>query len=97
VRSNNRSGPAYGIDRAIIESIHPWHRGAVIEANHELGAKIDVSRPAHHDAHEVGGVSRRHEVDNRGDTGLGLKFGFEDESAGTITPAEPRAAAPRAQ
>ena len=31
-------------------------------------------------------VSRRHEVDNRGDTGLGLEFGFEDESAGAIAP-----------
>jgi hypothetical protein len=34
----------------------------------------------------VCGVSRRHEVDDRGDTGLGLEFGFEDESAGAIPP-----------
>ena len=27
-------------DRAVIQSVDPRHRGAVVEADHELGAKI---------------------------------------------------------
>jgi hypothetical protein len=43
--------------------------------------------PTHHDPHEIGVVRQRHEVDNRRAAGVGLKFGFEDEGAGAITPA----------
>src|SRR5205085_2791444 len=73
-------------DRSVLETVDPWHGGPVVETHHKLGLKNYSPGKTNHDPHQIGAVCRRHEVDNCGATGLGLKFGFEDEGAGAIMP-----------
>ena len=80
LRAGNRA------DRAVIEPVDPWHGRPVVEAHHQLSLKIHAPRSADHDPHKIGTVARRHEIDHRCGSGLGLEFGFEDQRAGTIAP-----------
>ena len=86
LRADNR------VDRAIVESADPWHGCPVIETHHKLGTKNHSPRPTNHDPHKIGAVCRRHEIDNGCRAGLSLKFGFEDEGAGAISPSHAAAA-----
>ncbi len=80
LRTGNR------VDRASIESIDPWHGRPVVKTHHKLTTKNHSPRPANHNPHKIGAVCRRHEIDNHRAAGLSLKFGFEDEGAGMISP-----------
>ncbi len=60
-----------GIDHAVVEPGHPWHRRSVIEADHKLSLEIHTSSPAHHDAQHVSAVSHCHEVHDCGTSALG--------------------------
>jgi hypothetical protein len=71
-----------GADRAIIEAVDPRHGRPVVEAHHKLSLEKNATRSAGHDAHKIGAVRRRYEIDCGRGAGLGLEFGFEDEGAG---------------
>ena len=80
LRAGNR------VDRASIESIDPWHGRPVVKTHHKFSTKNHSPRLANHNPHKIGAVCRRHEIDNHRAAGPNLKFGFEDERAGTISP-----------
>src|SRR5262249_4781060 len=79
--------PGNSVDRVVLEAIDPRHACAVIEAQHELSLENYSTRPTGDNAHQMGTVRGRHKVDYRRSAGSCLKFGFENESIGTIIPA----------
>ncbi len=80
VRTGNR------VDAASGQAADPRDGCPIVETRHKLTTKIHLPGPTHHNAHKIGSIFQRHEVDNCRAAGLGLKFGFEDEGAGTIPP-----------
>lgn len=58
----------------------PGNGSAVIEAKVELHIEGDSAALALDDAHQIArAIAKRHEVDENGSAGLGLKLGFENE------------------
>jgi hypothetical protein len=79
-------GTGNRVNGTVCESVDPGHGRPVIKTHHKLSMKDHAPGPPAHNAHEIGAVCWRHEVDNRRTASLSLKLGFEDERAGTIPP-----------
>jgi hypothetical protein len=80
-----------GAQRVVVEAGDPRDRGAVVEAQHELGAHRHAPAPADHPAHDVGrAVGRRHRVDHGHRAAGGLPLGLEHEGVGAVAARRPR-------
>ena len=79
VRRQSASGPAIAT-RAVVDTTHPRHDLAVVEADGELGAHRDFAVEALDDPHDVGRhAARRHEVDRAHAALVGLVDGLENQ------------------
>ena len=81
---NQALGTGGRADRPVIETSDPGDRRSIVEPRDVLGAKVHAPGSTHDDAHEVGAICRRHEIENCGAARLGLKFGLEDQCARTV-------------
>src|SRR5262249_42769043 len=67
-------------------SVDPWYGRTVVKTNHEFSLKNHPARATDDNAHQVGAVCRRHEIDDRRAAGISFEVGFKDEGTKAVTP-----------
>src|SRR5205807_6467285 len=83
-------------DAPVVDSPHPRDRRAVVEADHELRAHLDLSAQPLDYADDVGRyATRRHEVDQTHGAAIRLPLGLEHERARPVATAGLPGVAPR--